>query len=95
MEEFSSLGIFEPFVSQIRLRETELERGGCLRAGESGISKEGQKGERLGKALLGMGGPQFRGSRRVGVQTQGIQLEEQSLPLNDGRRVNFLQRAPR
>ena len=55
MEEFSSLGIFEPFVSQIRLRETELERGGCLRAGESGISKEGQKGERLGKALRGCG----------------------------------------
>ena len=51
MEECDSLDIFEPFVSQIRLRETDLERGRCLRAGESGISEEGQKGERLGKAL--------------------------------------------
>ena len=89
MEECDSLDIFEPFVSQIRLRETDLERGRCLRAGESGISEEGQKGERLGKALQ----KYHRGSRRVGVQRQDIQLEEQSLAPNDGRRLKFLQRA--
>ena len=51
MEECDSLDIFEPFVSQIRLRETDLERGRCLRAGESGISEEGQKGERITPSL--------------------------------------------
>ena len=55
--------------------------------------QRGTEGGKAGKGFAGMGGPQFRGSRRVGVQTQDIQLEEQSLPLNDGRRVNFLQRA--
>ena len=56
-------------------------------------TQRGTEGGEAGKGFAETGGPQFRGSRRGGIQRQDRQLEEQSLPPKDGRTVNFLQRA--